>query len=209
MITFTIDMLYEMLPSNRDAATWHPYLLDSMEYYKINTVNRVAAFMAQTAYESRDFKVVEENLRYSSAALLRTFPKYFNPVLASKCQRDPELIANVIYANRMGNGDAESGDGWTFRGRGLIQLTGRDNYEAASESICGDDTLSRSPEALSALDQPNVLVEVACWYWDENNFNKLADADDIDAITRKLTGGYATKDIRAQAYERNKEILQG
>jgi len=205
MLNFTIDKLCAMLPHNPSANVWFLVLQDSMLYYEITTVNRVAAFVAQTAHESIEFTALEENLNYSTAGLLRIFPSYFDPALAAQCERRPQVIANIVYANRMGNGDADSGDGWTFRGRGLIQLTGRNNYEAASQAICDDDSLVKQPDAVSS--QLEVSVEVACWFWYSNGLNELADADDIDSITKRITGGYTGKVERAANYQRNKIIL--
>lgn len=153
--------------------------------YNINTVNRVAGFMAQCYHESGGFLYREENLNYSKNALLKVFPKYFKTETeAIKYAREPEKIANRVYANRMGNGDEESGDGYKYRGRGYIQLTGKNNYVKFSESI--GKSLDSTIKYLGTKDG---ALESALWYWTENNINKYCDNDDIDGMTIAVNGG--------------------
>jgi len=204
---FTVDKVIAMLPRDRSAAVWHPVLLDSLTRYQINTVNRVAAFMAQCAHESADFTVLEENLNYSASGLLRVFSKYFTADRAAQCERQPEVIANIVYANRMGNGPTESGDGYAFRGRGIMQITGRSNYTIASNDIYGSDFLIQHPWIVGSDQKPEVAVEVACWFWNRNRLNRLADDDDIDGITYRINGGWNGKEERTAYYQRNKNIL--
>jgi putative chitinase len=154
--------------------------------YQINLPLRLAHFFAQIIYESGNLHSKEENLNYSAQRLREVFPKYFKTDdIASKYAKNPEKIANRVYCNRMGNGNESSGDGWKFRGRGLIQLTGRDNYKACGDALKLD--LLANPDLL--CQSPENIVRSACWYWASKNLNKLADADDIMAITKRVNGG--------------------
>ena len=156
------------------------------EKFGINTKLRMAHFLAQCAHESAGFTAVTENLNYSADGLLKTFPKYFTPEQAREYARQPERIANRVYASRMGNGPEASGDGWRYRGRGYIMLTGRENYERFNESdVCTEDVM-RQPDALMKFPLNQV---VAGWFWETNGLSELADRDDCDAITRRINGG--------------------
>lgn len=174
-----------------------------MPMYGINTPQREAAFLAQIAHESADFTRVTENLNYSRAGLAATWPKRFRAAggqpnaLADRLHRNPEAIANNVYANRMGNGDEASGDGWRYRGRGLKQLTGHDNYRACGLAIGAD--LVRHPEL---LEQPQYAVESACWFWKANNLGRLADAGDFVELTRRINGGVIGLREREDYYAR-------
>ena len=139
---FTKDQLSSILSKNNEVNEWYELMKDLLPKYDIDTENRVAGFLAQCGHESLQFTVLKENLNYSSDALNRVFPKYFKNAGrdATEYHRQPEKIANVIYANRMDNGDTASGDGYRFRGRGVIQLTGRSNYTRFGKSI------NKSPE---------------------------------------------------------------
>ena len=201
---FIQNKVQEMLPRNANIVDWFAALNEVLPKYEITSVERIAAFMAQCAHESLDFTVLEENLNYSEIGLLRIFPKYFDSDSAAAYARQPEKIANIVYANRMGNGNTASGDGWTYRGRGIIQLTGRANYTAATNDIYGTQILIEHPWVIM---KPEVAVEVACWFWNRNRLNRLADQDDIDAITYRINGGYTGKEERADFYNRNKNIL--
>jgi putative chitinase len=155
--------------------------------FEINTPLRLAHFLAQCGHESGDFKLVQENLNYGTKGLLGIFPKYFDAGTAAAYQRKPEKIANVVYANRMGNGDKGSGDGWKFRGRGFIQLTGRDNYKAFSTAI-NEDCVA-NPD-LVATKYP---LASAAWFFTKNKLHILADEGATEAvvtsITKKVNGG--------------------
>mgnify|MGYP003650544333 CR=1 FL=1 len=162
------------------------------EKYQINTKLRIAHFMAQIDHES-GLLPISENLNYSSFGLLRTFKKYFTPELADLYQRNPNKIANRVYANRMGNGDESSGDGWKYRGRGFIQLTGKSNYlslfKATGINFVDDpDLLLFEPDALIA----------ALWFWNSRNLNILADKNDIEGITKSINGGLNGIDDRKE-----------
>lgn len=151
--------------------------------YKVNTPLRLAHFFAQVKHES-NLKPISENLNYSVQGLLNTFKKYFTPDQANQYARKPQAIANRVYANRMGNGNEQSGDGWKYRGRGFIQITGKDNYRLLSNDS-GVDYIS-NPDLL--LNEADSLIS-ALWYWNRINGNTLADTDNILAITKAINGG--------------------
>lgn len=152
--------------------------------YNVNSPLRVAHFLGQTGHESNGFRAIEENLNYSSDALRRTFPRHFTEATAPRFHRQPQLIANHVYANRMGNGAPESGDGWRFRGAGLIQLTGRDNHAAFARF-----KRMSIEEVASYIRTVNGAIEASYWYWAENNLNRWADADDILRLSRAINLG--------------------
>ena len=179
-------------------------LNEQMPKYGINTPLRVAHFIAQLAHESGSFKYDMENLNYSAKALRSIFGKYFKTEeSAEEYARKPEDIANIVYANRMGNGDTESGDGWKFRGRGLIQLTGHDNYKSCGKGINLD--LLNNPDLLSG--DPLAAVAAAGWYWNSRGLNQYADQDDVKKITRLINGGYNGLADREKYLEKAKCVL--
>lgn len=154
---------------------------------QLNSNVRLAHFLGQCAHESMDFNATSENLNYSADALCKVFPKYFDKVQARKYQRCPELIANHIYANRMGNGDEVSGDGWAYRGRGFIQLTGKNNYKAFSDWI-GDDCAT-SPDLVST----HYPLESAAFFFDKNHLWEICDQgvndNTIQKLSKRINGG--------------------
>jgi putative chitinase len=159
-----------------------------IDKFAINTPTRLSHFLAQCSHESGEFKVVRENLNYSSTRLLVVFPKYFKTKEQSDAYaRKPEKIANKVYGSRMGNGDEESGDGWKFSGKGYIQLTGKDNY-SAFDKVVEDDILA-NPN-LVATKYPLLS---AGWFWNKNNLNTTADLgatdDVVIKISKKVNGG--------------------
>jgi putative chitinase len=161
---------------------------DVMLKFKIDTPLRLSHFLAQCAHESANFKATTENLNYSKEALMKVFPKYFpNEVLAKQYERKPNAIANKVYGNRMGNGNENSNEGSTYKGRGYIQLTGKDNYKAF-DSVVPEDILA-NPD-LVATKYPLLS---AAWFWNSRNLNALADKGateaDVTAITKKVNGG--------------------
>jgi putative chitinase len=170
--------------------------------YDINSPRRVAAFVAQCAHESGGFRFLTENLNYRAESLVKTWPKYFNTSNASSYAKKPERIANRAYANRMGNGDEASGDGWRFCGRGLIQLTGRSNYQAFADSIETD--INDIPDYLATFEG---AVQSACWFWETNNLNKWADLGDIVALTKRINGGTLGLDDRMKHYTHALHVL--
>jgi putative chitinase len=149
----------------------------------LDSKNRRAMFWAQLAHES-GLKPINENLNYSAAGLLKIFPKYFNPVTALQYARKPEMIANKVYANRMGNGPELSGDGWKYRGRGFIQNTGKYQYKKLQYAL--NVPLLDYPELL--LDEPTAMV-AAIYFWTQNDLNRHADNDDIKTNTKRINGG--------------------
>ena len=177
-------------------------LVGNEDFSKV-VLYRQASFLAQTAHESASFTAVKENLNYSAKALRAVFGKYFpNDGIAEEYARQPEKIANRVYANRMGNGDEASGDGWKFRGRGLIQLTGKNNYES-----CGNDLMINLIDGPEWLEGPQGAVSSALWYWNKNNLNSYADVEDIRGMTKRINGGYHGLDDRIAKYNKAKEIL--
>lgn len=175
--------------------------------YDINTPQRVAAFLAQCGHESGGWTVFEENLNYSAKGLNSIFKKYF-PTLesAQPYERKPEMIANKIYANRMGNGGPESGDGWRFRGRGPIQLTGRANYTAFAKEMFEDwQNVVDNPDWVTA-DRDFALMS-AIWFWNKNKLNVEADKGDIKTMTRKINGGYIGLEDRIKHYNEAIHLL--
>lgn len=170
----------------------------------ISSPLRICHFLAQMIHESGNFKYNVENLNYSASALRSTFKKYFpTEELAMQYARKPEKIANRVYANRMGNGNEASGDGWKYRGRGLIQITGKNNYSQCAKDLNLD--LIDNPDLIT-LD-PEINVRVACWFWNKNNLNQLADKDDITSITKKINGGTNGLDDRMNNLAICKRIL--
>ena len=155
-----------------------------------NTTDRAAMFLAQARHESAQFTRLEENLNYSSGALVATFPKYFTIDQAYAYARQPQRIASRVYANRMGNGDEASGDGWRYRGRGLFQITGRDNYHEVGVALkSSGEALLTNPDLLL---QPDFAAMSAAWYWISNGLNDLADLGDFDGVADVINKGHKT-----------------
>jgi len=180
----TLDQLKQMI-KNPHIDHWYTALAQLLDDYDINTPLRVAHFVAQCAHESGNFVFIKENLNYRAAGLRKTFGKYFpTDELAKQYEKRPEKIANRVYANRMGNGDEASGDGYLYCGRGLIQLTGKDNYTFFAGSL-GISTAEAS-EYLATFEG---AVQSACWFWEQNNLNRFADANDVRGLTRAINGG--------------------
>jgi len=205
--TFTVDQLQQILPSNTQASTWFDALNNNLPTYNIDTVLRVAGFLSQCAHESMDFTHLHENLNYSANALLAVWPSHFSSDTVDQYARNPEKIANCAYANRMGNGDEASGDGWKFHGRGPIQITGKSNYIAFSTFLYNDERLLDTPELLeSDLD---IAVQSACWFWESHSINQFADAGDILNMTKRINGGTIGLDDRTARYNSALQILQG
>ena len=181
-----IEMLKEMGVSHHDAEQYLHDLEETLPKYGIaESKLRLAHFFAQVLHESGCMRFDMENLNYSSEALRKVFGKYFpTKEEADAYARQPEKIANRVYANRMGNRSEASGDGWRYRGRGLIQLTGRSNYKAFAEWV-GDQRVVDDPDLVSS----DYAVHSAVFFWDKNHLNKYADMDDVVGLTRKVNGG--------------------
>jgi len=198
---FTRDHLAKIIPGNKDVDAWYEALCDILPKYGVTTERRVAHFLSQCAHESGNFKRLEENLNYSAKALRAVFGRYFGDAPkrdADEYHRQPEMIANYVYMDefrkyKMGN--VNEGDGWLFRGRGLKQLTGRDNYTRFGDSIG-----ISAEEAAEYVATPKGAVESACWFWDANNLNDIADTDNVVKMTKKINGGKIGLEDRQQRY---------
>jgi len=182
---------------------WSEPLQAVFDKYGMNTPIRQASFIGQCQHESNNFRVLEENLHYSADGLMRVWPSRFNSrVVAEAYANQPEKIANKVYAGRMGNGTEETGDGWAYHGRGLIQLTGRDNYKN-----CGDAlglALITNPELLS---MPKGATLSAGWFWNKHGLNELADAKDFETMTKRINGGTLGLDDRIAKINKALELL--
>jgi putative chitinase len=202
-MTITSQQLQQILPNaGQHAGVFVSALNAAMSKYQITTPARAAAFIAQVGHESAQLTAVVENLNYSAQALQATWPSRFSADVAKACARQPEKIANIAYASRMGNGAPGSGDGWKYRGRGLIQVTGKANYQKCGDALGLD--LITSPELLQ---EPANAAMSAAWFWYANGLNALADSGDLQAITRKINGGLTGYADRAAIYERALKVL--
>ena len=180
-----VEMLKELGVSSQDAEQYIRDLEEVLPKHGITDSKlRLAHFFAQVLHESGLLRIVEENLNYSAEGLLRVFPRHFTPAQAQRYARQPQAIANRVYGGRLGNGDEASGDGWRFRGRGLIQLTGRQNYRAFAEWV-GDPRVMDDPDLVSS----EYAVHSAVFFWDTHGLNTLADRDDVVGLTRRINGG--------------------
>jgi len=203
---FTKEHLAEIISA--DADDWYDALCELLPKYGITTERRVAHFLSQCAHESGGFKKLEENLNYSAKALRAVFGRYFGPAPkrdADEYHRKPEMIANYVYMDefrkyKMGN--VEEGDGWRFRGRGLKQLTGRHNYTAFGKSVG-----MTAEEAAEYVATPAGAIESACWFWDTNNLNSIADTDNVVKMTKKINGGNIGLEDRQKRYKHAMQVL--
>lgn len=197
LVELQLDQLKQIIPKNPYVTYWHHALVQLLPDYQIDTPERMAAFLAQCAHESGGFTAVKENLNYRAASLRKTFAKYFpTDELAQQYAQKPQAIANRVYANRMGNGDESSGDGYRYCGRGLIQLTGKDNYFWFAES------LEITPEEVSEyMETFEGAAQSACWFWETNNLNQWADRSDILTLTKRINGGTIGLEDRKAHYE--------
>ena len=185
----------------KDPGKWLDAVVEACTKFQINTPKRIAAFLAQTAHESAGYTMLEENLNYSAETMAVVWPNRFaemgpdkKPIkengknkpnkFALALHRKPEMIANVVYSNRMGNGTIESGEGWKYRGRGLKQLTGKDNYTRCGKAL--DLDLVSNPDLLL---EPMAAARSAGWFWKTNNLSAFADVGDITGMTKKINGG--------------------
>ena len=200
-----LDQLRQIIPKNPYVNYWYEALSQLLPDYQIDTPERMAAFLAQCAHESGNFVFIKENLNYKAPSLRKVFPKYFpTDELALQYANKPEKIANRVYANRMGNGPEESGDGYKFCGRGLIQVTGRDNYTwfAASLGI-------EPEEASEYMETFEGAAQSACWFWETNNLNQWSDRGDILTVTKRINGGTIGLEDRKKHYEHALHVFGG
>ena len=209
MSDFTFDFSLEkctaILQNNQYSQHWHEALCKILPDYEINTPERVACFLGQTMVESAGYNALVENLNYRPETLCKVWPSHFpNMEVANEYAHQPEKIANRAYSGRMGNGDEASGDGWNYCGRGLIQITGKANYAAFAESI--DTPVEQVPEFLGTFEG---AVQSACWFWENNNLNALADNGDVLSITKKVNGGTLGLEERQQHTAQAHQVLQG
>ena len=202
---FTEDAVRQLIPKVKNFDEWYSNLLNTLPEYDIDTSARVAAFMAQCGHESGGFTVMQENLNYSAKGLVGTFKKYFpTEAHAKPYERRPEMIANRVYANRMGNGDEASGEGWYFRGRGIVQITGKNNYTKCSQSLFESNVLVENPDLLL---ETEYAIHSACWFWSAARLNELADIGDIKTMTKRINGGFIGLEDRINHYNHAIEIL--
>ena len=202
----SLQQLKQLLPKNPYVDHWHQALSQLLPDYEINTPQRIAAFVAQCSHESAGFTALKENLNYKAATLRKIFPKYFpTDDLANAYANMPnkqEAIANRVYASRMGNGDEHSGDGFRYCGRGLIQLTGKSNYQSFADSLEMD--VEDVPEYLATFEG---AAQSACWFWESNNLNQWADKGDILTLTKRINGGTIGLEDRIKHYEHALHVL--
>lgn len=199
---FTANHLKALLEGNVDAREWHAAMGKILPKYGIDSPKRVAGFVAQCAHESANFKRLVENMNYSEKALLSVFSRYFGEPPkrdAAEYARKPEMIANYVYqdefrSSKMGN--VNEGDGWLFRGRGLIQLTGRDNYTRFGKTVG-----MTAEEAVEYVATKQGALESACWFWDTASCNKFADARDIEGMSKRINGGLTGLKERKRRWE--------
>ena len=207
---FQKEHLAKMIPGNKNVDQWYEALIAIMPKYGITTERRVAHFVSQCAHESNNFRSLTENLNYSEKALNAVFGRYFGAPPkrnAAEYARNQEMIANYVYqdeyrSKRGALGNTEEGDGWRFRGRGLKQLTGRNNYTAFGESVG-----MTAEEAADYVATEKGAVESACWFWDTNNLNDIADTDNVTLMTKRINGGNIGLDDRKQRYLAAMQIL--
>lgn len=193
---------------------WLDAVEATCQEFEINTPERIASFLAQTSHESGGYTMLSENLNYKAATLAACWPNRFAELgpdkkpkkdekgkliptaVANSIAGKPELIANLVYSSRMGNGPAESGEGWKYRGRGLKQLTGKDNYTRCGNAL-GVDLVS-NPDLLL---EPLYAARSAGWFWKANNLSAFADAGDIKGMTKKINGGFIGLEQRQALYD--------
>lgn len=207
----TLEQFSAMIPTNKDPESWYDAAVPLFEKYEINTNNRIAGFMAQCAHESLDFTRLEENLNYSEKALNSVFGRYFGEGKrdAAEYARNPEKIANYVYQDEFRSkkgamGNVEDGDGWRFRGRGIKQLTGRNNYTAFGKTVG-----MTAEEAAEYVATPQGAIESACWFWKTNKLATWADKGDNVGLTKKINGGTIGLDDRNRRWEAALAILGG
>ena len=197
----TAQQLLQILPNvGQVAGVFVPVLNTAMGRYQIVGQKRMAAFIAQVGHESGHLARLVESLNYSADALRKTWPSRFGTELAKAVERKPEQIANIAYGNRMGN--TAPSDGWKYRGRGLIQITGKNNYRACGEALGLD--LIVEPEL---LERPQHACMSAAWFWATNGLNTLADGGNFDPITQRINGGQTGATDRQALYTKALRVL--
>jgi putative chitinase len=207
---FKEEHLAAMIPGNKNVSSWYKAMMEIFPKYEINTPNRIAGFVAQCAHESANFTALEENLNYKEETLLKVFPRYFGAAPkrnAKEYALNPEKIANYVYmdefrTSKMGN--VKPGDGWLFRGRGLKQLTGRENYTNFGKSVG-----MTAEEAAVYVATEKGAIESACWFWNAKKLNTIADSGDIVKMTKVINGGDIGLADRQKRWEGALAVLGG
>ena len=201
--SFTQAQLARLISDQQRLPDWYQALISHLPGNGIDTPLRLAAFIAQCGHESGGFRVLRENLNYRWGSLRKTWPRHFpTDEIAKQYAHQPERIANRAYANRMGNGPESSGDGWRFAGRGLIQLTGKNNYTAFATSRNMD--LASVPAYIETV---SGAVDSACWFWTTNGLNQFADIADIENMTRRINGGLIGIEDRINRFRLARSVL--
>jgi putative chitinase len=199
----TRAQLAQLIPGNPYVDYWYSAMERCLPDYDINTPQRIAMFVAQCAHESGNFRVLKENLNYRAESLMKVWPRHFPSLdVAKQYAHNQEAIANKAYANRMGNGPEESGDGWRYCGRGLIQLTGKINYQNFAMSI--ETPVEEIPAYLGTFEG---AVQSACWFWEANNLNAPSDNGDVLTVTKKINGGTIGLADRQKHYQHALHVL--
>jgi putative chitinase len=199
----TLSQIQKIYPHNKSPEQLVQVLNGLLPQYQINTRERLACFLAQCGHESGEFNNLKENLNYSAKGLCGTWPKRFASLSdALLYDRNPEMIANKVYCDRMGNGPKSSGDGWKYRGRGCIQLTGKDNYTKFAKSIGKtlDDTVVYCETLQGA-------IESGCYFWKVNNLNQYCDSKDFKGLTKAINGGLNGLEDRIRLYNIAMSVL--
>lgn len=205
MLNLTKHQLALIIPRCKNVSDWYEALEECLPKENINSTYRIAAFLAQCGHESGDFNSIRENLNYRAATLVKTWPKHFPTIeIANQYAHKPVAIANRAYANRMGNGPESSGDGYRYSGKGLIQLTGKNNYQLFANFL-GIPVQDASEYILTF----EGAVKSACWFWNRNNLNSLADRGDIAKMTRIINGGDKGLEDRVMRYRNALKVLSG
>jgi putative chitinase len=199
---FSEEKLISLLPNAKNHKKWFNELKTLLPQFEINTTKRLAAFISQTSYESIGYTVFKENLNYNANTLLTIWNNKFTPESAQAYSRKQEAIANRVYANRMGNGNEESGDGWKYRGRGLIQITGKDAYNKFASYIGMD-----LDDTIDYLETTHGVIHVSCWLWKNMNLNDFVDANDMVSLIQRLTHGLIDVDKRIEEYNKMINII--
>ena len=207
----TPDQLSEMIPTNKEAPEWCEALNEMLPAYEINTPQRIAGFVSQCAHESMDFRVLEENLNYKEATLLRVFPRYFGAGKANAAEYagNPQKIANYVYMDKNRSkggalGNVKENDGWAMRGKGLKQVTGRANHEAFGKTVG-----MTAEQAAEYLLTKKGALESALWFWNSRNLNAVADTGDVAKLTKIINGGDIGLSDRQARYSKAMAVLTG
>ena len=201
---FRPDQIQRILHPNPHYVEWQQAMVDELQKYEITSVLRVAMFLAQTGHESNNYHQLIENLNYRASTLTSTWPKRFPRDIAAQYAHNPEAIANRAYCNRMGNGDEASGDGWQFCGRGLIQMTGRENYEKFAQY-----TGRNINDIVAYCETSDGAIESACFFWKDHELNRYSDESNVTEVTKIINGGDLGLEDRADRFEFAVSVLQG